>query len=51
MEKPWLLSDCEYMIIDVGCVEGTLIASREVLLLNSLVIKPESTEMLLTEVS
>lgn len=50
MEKPWLLSDCEYMSIDVGCVEGTLIASRE-FLLNSLVIKPESTEMLLTEVS
>ena len=29
------LSDCEYMSIDVGCVEGTLIALREVLLLNS----------------
>ena len=50
MEKPWLLSDCEYMSID-GCIEGALIALREVLLLNSLVIKPESAEMLLTEVS
>ena len=36
MEKPWLLSDCEYMGIDVGWVEGTLIALREVLLLNRL---------------